>query len=140
MNIWQRHLPLSYKIFMLIAEPRVSRLIQFGVYLCMATAGIYTLFAPPKSFEDIVEPVFIYIMGAFILSGAIFAFVGVLPGIWWLERVGLIALMTGISIYAVIVISLGSSPVGVAVVLAFDLTFALRWRDIRQYQLAPREG
>lgn len=140
MNIWQRHLPLSYKIFMLIAEPRVYRLIQFGVYLCMATAGIYTLSSPPKSFEDIVAQVFIYIMGAFILSGAIFAAVGVLPGIWWLERVGLIALVTGISIYAVIVIALGSSPVGVAVVLAFDLTFAMRWMDIRQYQLAPREG
>ena len=106
----------------------------------MVTAGLYTLFSPPDSFKDVVEPVFIYIMGVFILSGASFAAVAVLPGIWWLERVGLIALGTGISIYAVIVISLGSSPVGVAVVLAFDLTFAMRWMDIRQYQLAPREG
>lgn len=125
--------------FSKIAEPRIIRLMQFGVYLCMIFAGIRVVTQPPKAFEFVLGNVLVLVFGGFILIGALFGAVAVLPGIWWLERAGLIALATGMTIYAVVITSLGASPMGVVVAVAFALTFVQRFLEIRGSQLAPRE-
>jgi hypothetical protein len=126
--------------FLLIAEPRVVRLVQFGIYLCMIFAGHSVLTTPPSSFESVLGLTLINVFGGFVTIGGILAAIAVLPGIWWLERAGILALMTGMAMYSVIIITLGVSPVGLAVAVAFVLTFVQRWMEIRRFQLAPKRG
>jgi hypothetical protein len=126
-------------IFLKIAEPRIIRLMQFGIYLCMIYAGFKILLEPPPQFNYVLGRVLAYMFGTFIFFGAVFGAIAVLPGIWWLERVGLIALATGMLIYVIVVVALGSSPLGIATAIAFGLTFLQRWMEIKGPDLAPRE-
>lgn len=130
----------AYDVFMNIAEPRIIRLIQFGVYLCMLTAGVGLLSNPPRNFEGVIGITMVYVFGSFIFVGALFGAVAVLPGFWWFERVGIMLLLTGLCIYTIIILALGASLMGVVVAVAFILTFAQRWQEIKRFQLAPREG
>jgi hypothetical protein len=131
--------PRVEPIFLKIAEPRIIRLMQFGIYICMFYAGFRLMLQPPAQFQSVLGLVLSYMFASFIFLGALFGGVAVLPGIWWLERVGLISLTTGMVIYMIVVISLGSSPMGVVVALAFGLTFLQRWMEIKGPDLAPRE-
>jgi hypothetical protein len=106
----------------------------------MIIAGAGVLAHPPSRFQFVLGLTLVYVFGTFIFIGAILGSISVLPGIWWLERVGLIALITGMSIYSVAIIALGASPMGIVVAIAFALTFAQRWQEIKGAQLAPREG
>lgn len=126
-------------LFMKIAEPRVTRLLQFGIYICMMIAGYGVIVHPPTTFESLVGTNLVFIFGMFIALGSLMGAVAVLPGIWWLERVGIISLVTAMAMYSVFVISLGASLIGIAVPVAFALSFVQRWQEIRKYQLAPRE-
>ena len=126
-------------LFLRIAEPRHLRIMQFGIYVCMIFAGVGVLNDPPSSFESVVGLPLTMMFGGFIAIGSTFAAVAVLPGIWWLERVGIIALSVGLAMYLVMVVALQSSPVGISVSLAFILTFVQRYTEIKGSQLAPRE-
>lgn len=126
-------------LFLMIAEPRVVRLIHFGIYLCLLLAGAGIIYSPPGSFQSVLGVSLVYVFGGFILLGAFVAAFAVLPGIWWLERVGLLSLITGMAMYIVILIDLRPSPVGMSISVAFILTFLLRWIDIKGSLLAPRE-
>ena len=126
------------KIYLKIAEPRAIRVAQFGVYICMLAAGIAILINTPQRFEGAIGVVMVYVLGCFITFGALAGAVSVLPGIWWLERVGIIALVTGLSIYAVILAALGAAPLTVIVGVAFMFTFIQRWLEIRRFQVAPK--
>lgn len=130
----------AHSVFMRIAEPRVFRVLQLGVYLFLGFSGVAVLFHPPENLENVVGLTLLYVFGAFIALGSFFGSVAILPGIWWLERVALISLTTGILMYIVMAVSLGSSPVGVGVSIAFIFTFAQRWSEIRGALLAPKRG
>lgn len=134
---WEERLPLLHFLFMKIAEPRVVRLGHFAIYICMLIAGFQVLHAPSSRFESIIGSGLTMVFGGFIFLGAILAAAAVLPGIWWLERAGLIGLATGLGMYAILIMAMGSSGVGVSVALAFIIGFALRWFDIKDFQLAP---
>lgn len=125
-------------LFLKIAEPRYIRLTQFGIYLGMLAAGISVLVNPPASFQGVIGQPLVYIFGGFLFGGALTGAIAVLPGIWWLERVGIVSLITGMSIYVVVVITLGSSFLGMIVSLTLALTFFQRWLEIRRFQLAPK--
>lgn len=140
MDKWQRAFPIAYKLYLKIAEPRVVRLLHFGIYICMLMAGFGVILHPPRSFEGTLGSFLVLIFGGMLFLGALTAAVSVLPGVWWLERVGLILLITGLSIYTVTIISLNASPVTLSIPIGFILTLVLRWLEIRRYQLAPRKG
>lgn len=125
--------------YMRIAEPRIIRLMQFGIYICMLIAGTQILFHPPAQFQNVLGLALAYMFASFIFLGALAGAFAVLPGIWWLERVGLISLTTGLVIYVIVVISLKGSPMGIITALAFGLTFLQRYMEIKGPALAPRE-
>lgn len=128
-----------YNWFILIAEPRAVRVMQFAIYALLEIAGISIITSAPDSFTRVLPVFHICVLGGFISFGAFLGLIAVLPGIWWLERAGLVALATGMMIYITIIIALGTSPMGLVVSLVFTLTFAQRWTEIRRYQVAPRE-
>lgn len=141
MTKWQKALPLLYHVYMMIAEPRVRRLIYFGIYLCLAIAGTGVFYSPPKAIANILGGyILIWVFGGFIVLGAILALGAVLPGIWWLERAALAAIITGIAMYTLSVLTLGASFLGTLLPLIVILICTLRLLDIKEYLLAPREG
>lgn len=126
--------------FMLIAEPRMVRVMQFGIYLCMVTAGVFILTAPPWSLRDVLGQFLVIVLGAFITIGAAFGLVAVLPGIWWLERVAILALGTGLAMYAVAILAQGAPWTAFAIGVGLTLSLVQRWMEIRKFQLAPKRG
>jgi hypothetical protein len=123
---------------MKIAEPRVVRLIQFVIYAGLFTVGIMILQKVPASLADAAGAQAFVVGFAFMLIiGALSSGVAVLPGIWWLERAGLVLLGFGLLIYLVMIIKLNSSPMGVVVCIILILSFVQRWLEIKGAQLAP---
>lgn len=130
---------LAFSLFMKIAEPRAIRIMLFFLYICMLIAGLGVLAHPSSKFEGVLGLTLVYIFGSFIFLGAFLCVIAVLPGIWWLERVGILALITGMSIYTIAIITLGATLIGTIVSISFALTFAIRWQEIKRFQLAPLE-
>lgn len=136
----QENLPLPYLIYMKIAEPRVVRILLFIIYLAGGVIGVVGLVHPPHNFQLTLNPHQVTLMFGFITLGSVFTAVSVLPGVWWLERTGLLAFGTGIGFYILILIDRNSSMLGLGVAFIALISFAIRWIEIRRYQLAPREG
>lgn len=126
--------------FLMIAEPRVVRLVQFAIYICMVAAGVFILTDPPFSLREVLGIFLVDVLGSFVAVGAIFGVIAVLPGIWWLERVAILALSTGVAMYGVAVLALGAPWVAFLIAIAFVLSLIQRWREIRRFQLAPKRG
>jgi len=127
-----------YSAYMKIAEPRVVRLIQFVIYVGLFLVGIMILHTVPQSLAEAAgAQAFVVGFGLMLIIGALCGAVAVLPGIWWLERSGLVLLAFGLLIYLVMVIKLNSSPMGIVVCIILILTFVQRWLEIKGAQLAP---
>jgi hypothetical protein len=124
--------------YMKIAEPRVIRIIQFFIYSLLFVAGILVLINPPRSLEAAAGgQIYVVGFGLMLMIGALSSGVAVLPGIWWLERAGLVLLGFGLLIYLVMAIKLQSSPMGIVVCMILTLSFVQRWLEIKGAQLAP---
>ncbi len=127
-----------YATYMKIAEPRVVRLIQFVIYVGLFVVGIMILHSVPQSLANAAgAQAFVVGFALMLIIGALSSGVAVLPGIWWLERAGLVLLGFGLLIYLVLIITMKSSPVGVVVCLILILSFTQRWLEIKGAQLAP---
>jgi len=97
------------------------------------------LSAPPESFVQALGSPLAIMFSLFVIAGSTFGFIAVLPGIWWLERAGILSLGTGLVIYGAIVIYLGSSTLTSVVTISLALTLAQRWTLIRGADLAPKK-
>jgi hypothetical protein len=124
---------------MMIAEPRVRRLLYFGIYTGLIFLGSSVFFRPPNVIKDQFGLSLVYFFGGLIVVGAVMAAFAVLPGIWWLERSGLYAMAGGVAMYAGMLVWLGASILVTVLPTIFVLVFALRWLDIKEFLLAPRE-
>lgn len=137
----QNTLPFVYHVYMMIAEPRVRRIIYFFIYACLAVAGSGVFFNPPRYLAGVAGGYFwIFTFGSFIVLGSLLALVAVLPGIWWLERAALVAIMTGVGLYSIILLFFGASFIVTLLPLIIVLICTLRLLDIKEFLLAPREG
>lgn len=128
-----------YFVFMKIAEPRVFRVLQFGIYLCLLYAGVDIYMNTPHSLVDAVGDGHVNMIGIFLAVGSAIGALTVLPGVWFLERVGVILVGAGLTMYLVIVINLGTSALGIAVAAAFILTFVQRFLETKGRLLAPKK-
>jgi len=124
-------------LFSRIAEPRVPRLIQFGIYLCLGWAGHLVLLNPPASFTAELGG-YVIVFAWFLTLGAAAGAVAVLPGTWWLERMAVISIWVALGLFTLIAIGIGNSPIGAAIAIALAGALIQRWREIRQYHVAPR--
>jgi hypothetical protein len=124
-------------LFLKIAEPRVQRLVQLGIYLVFAVLGGIFLADPPRSYEGLLGDVLAAVFGALICGGGVIGAVAVLPGRWWAERIAIIALWTGLAMYIVVAFGLNASAVGIAVAVCFAFALLKRWLEVRGSQIEP---
>jgi hypothetical protein len=132
------HIPFV-RLFMMIAEPRVRRLMYFGIYVGLGILGSSVFVRPPKAIEGEFGLFLVYFFGGLIVGGTLLSAIAVLPGIWWLERSGLYSMAGGVAMYAGMLVVLGTSIIVTVLPTVFILVFALRWLDIKEFLLAPRE-
>ena len=130
----------AIRLFLMIAEPRVMRILLFGFYTCLGLYGLGILMDPPQGFEKVLDQTLVAVFASFMLGGGGLALIAILPGIWFLERVGLICLTTAMVIYILVVAALDLDVLNYCIPSAFIFAFALRWVWIRWAQLAPRKG
>lgn len=124
----------------MVAEPRIVRMVLFAIYIVFLVAGFFVVTHPPESFVEVLTVRLVLMLGCFLTLGAILSSIAVLPGLWWLERCGLLSLITGMIIYIVVIVQLKSSPLGICVSVAFILFFILRYMETRAFKLAPRKN
>lgn len=139
-NLLSKPLRVAKETFLLVAEPRITRIIQFVIYVTMLCAGIGILVSSPRGFESVIGAALVIALGVFAGFGGLLGAIGVLPGIWWLERAGIFSIVTALSLYSIVAIGLGSSFIGWVIGVGFALTFVQRWREIRGDDLAPKRG
>jgi hypothetical protein len=124
-------------LFLKIEEPRFIRIIQFALYVTMVVIGGLFLAALPRQYEGILGLVLAQILGWAITGGGLLGAIAVLPGVWWLERLGIISLWTGLGMFVVVALTLRASPIGVGIAVALVLALGGRWLTVREYQVAP---
>lgn len=126
-------------LFKMIEEPRVARIMQLIIYCIFLTVGFYTLSDKPDRLENVIGVFLLSLFSCFIIVGAIIGVISVLPGIWWLERVGLIFLISGLLMYFVMIVYADASLTGTLIVLIMIISKCQRWFEIKDWQLAPRK-
>lgn len=124
-------------LFMRVQEPRVIRIFHFGIYLTLAVAGIMFLTSPQSSVVGAIGLQLAINLSAALALGGVLGAVSVLPGIWWVERLAIISLASGMLMYLVVLFALQTSAIPVGITVALILSLALRWIEVRKYQHAP---
>lgn len=134
------HLPFV-RLFMKIAEPRVRRLFYFVAYIGLAVVTSATFFQVPKAIPHILGGmILVNVFAGFIVLGCLVCAITVLPGIWMFERAGLYLVGGGIAMYAATLLFLGASALVTVLPIVLIVLLAIRWLDIKEFLLAPREG
>lgn len=123
--------------FLKIEEPRVQRLLFLVFYLVVILIGLAALFDEDGSLYQTGGPALIISLGGFFLVGGVCGTIAILPGIWWLERVGLVSLAFGLAARAILITILGVSPVGALIFISEVVLLAIRFLQIRKADLAP---
>lgn len=131
-------------VWLRIQEPRIISVLQFGVYLAALGAGVSAFLDPPRSIEGAMGPVLTLLWTAMLLGGGLLGAIGVLPGIWWIERPAVILCFGAALIYGLTIFGLNSSQPGnrlvqVLMVAIVALYFASRWFRIRRYAYDPEK-
>lgn len=134
------HIPFV-RLFMKIAEPRVRRLLYFVAYIGLAIVTSATFFQVPNAIPHILGGmILVNTFAGFIVFGCLVCAATVLPGIWMFERAGLYLVGGGIAMYAATLLFLGASPLITVLPVVLIVLLAIRWLDIKEFLLAPREG
>lgn len=124
-------------LFLKIEEPRLVRVFQFVVYSALALSGFFFVFAAPQPYTGVLGPILVGIFSTLVLLGGLAGAFAVLPGLWWVERLAIISLITGLSIFNVVALSIGSTLATVGLSWALVATLGIRWLEIKDFQLAP---
>ncbi|GAA4680579.1 hypothetical protein [Nocardioides nanhaiensis] len=91
------------RAFRRVREPRVERFIMLATYLLALMMGVSAWFNPPSSIEGTIGVALTSAWAILLMVCGGFGAAGVLPGLWWAERVATKAGMTGAAIYAAVV-------------------------------------
>lgn len=135
----KRRLPL--RLWDLLHEPRAITLLMMLLYVTVFCIGCVALYYPPSSIEKELGWVTMLWATSLILGG----FLGVAStprGVWWVERLAIIATGTGVVIYLSTVLQLHLSEGGnrlpqAGFILIALISLAIRWVRIRYASLDP---
>lgn len=131
------------RAWMAIREPRVARIIFTIGYLIALLIGIFTLAWPPQTVLKVVGQPLATIWACFILGGGAIGLATIHTRLWNVERLAIYAIMTGMLMYAVIIIYIQSVGEGnrwtqLGFVIFSALVPALRLSHIWKYDIEPR--
>lgn len=134
---------LLQRVWASIRQPRHMKVIYLGVYIITAMIGTGALVAPPPTIAGALGPTLTVLWAVFLIAGGLAGSGTVLHGVWWLERLALLAIATGLLIYAIVVLTLHPiTPAARIPQLGFLLiagaVYLIRYLAIRHYTFEPR--
>lgn len=118
-------------LFSKIPAPRATRFFHFGVYLCTSVGGLVAFLNLPVALVAAIGYPMVPIFGIFGFTGSVLSMVSVLIGVAWLERVGLLLVLTSVVMYGTMLITLGGVPVALFFVSGLAISLVQRLIDIR---------
>lgn len=136
--------PYMHSLWLRVQEPRALSVVYFLIYTLTIIAGIAILIDPPRNIQGTIGGGFTTYWAATLLLGGVIGVVTVLPGVWWLERVGSILCGTGLVIYDVALVSIPNTAgsnrvVSLCFVALASLAFFARLVRIRRYAYDPEK-
>ena len=124
-----------------LAEPRTITILQAMVYTVLLYAGWVDWVDQPEMSVRVAGPFVTDVWGWLLMTSCLFAFLGCLPGIWWLERAGVLGISTACVMQLFIIaqgyLDGGALAIHAAFVLAVALLMAVRWNRISRGDLDP---
>lgn len=135
----KRRLPT--RLWELLHEPRVITALMMLLYCVVTTMGAAVYVQPPSSISSELGWLTAGWAGLLVIGGTL-GVVSTPRGIWWVERLAIIATATGTAVYLATVLQLHVSGSGnripqagsIAIVL---IALAIRWARIRYAALDP---
>lgn len=124
-------------LFLKIEEPRIIRIFHFLLYMALTVTGAGYLANPHDTYQGVLGDILATTLGCLVVLGGLLGAFAVLPGIWWVERLGVISLCTGLAIYLVVTLSIQASPFNIGLAWAVIVALIIRWLHIRKFQYAP---
>jgi hypothetical protein len=112
-------------------EPRVKRLFQFGIYALTSVGGLVAFLSLPTMLVAVIGHPMTATFGAFGFIGSVLSMVSVIGDIAWLERVGLLLLLTAVVMYGCFMLLVGGVPVALFLVGALGISLVQRLIEIR---------
>ncbi|WP_156532908.1 hypothetical protein [Cellulosimicrobium sp. I38E] len=126
-----------------VQEPKVVTFLHWIAYMVALGVGLSALVDPPSSVAGELGPVLTTIWAGFIILGGVLGVFATLPGVWWLERAAVIACITGLAVWVMVVVTLeltipdGNRWPQAGALTMLALLLAVRWFRIRRYAYDP---
>lgn len=125
-----------------VSEPRVLSAISATIYALLGVGGMSALILPPRSIAGQIGDSATAILAGMLVYAALLGIPAALSGVRWLEWSALLASIIGLSIYAVITVTLHISESGnrilqASVICAMILMLISRWVRIRATPYDP---
>lgn len=123
--------------FYKIQEPRVQRLLYLVFYCLIVWGGVSAFFDSPPIFTVIGGPVLVYGLGGALVFGGVLGAIAIVPGAWYLERVGIASIGLGIAYRAILILSLDISATRAMLYFSVVILLIIRFIQIKRADLAP---
>lgn len=125
-----------------VHEPRTVSVLRFFMYLGFLTGGLSAVGNPPSTIEGAIGQSAMLTLAALLAFGGFIGAIAALPGIWWLERVALLAVIMSATIYGAIIATLhiqgtGNRTIQLSFVFAVTLSQFVRWARIKERPYDP---
>jgi hypothetical protein len=114
-----------------IKEPRVTRLFHFGVYLITMVGGLVAFLNLPTNLVHNIGSFGVTVFGIFGFIGSLMCVISVIPAVTWVERVGIMLLLTAVVMYVVMMLSTPGLSVAIFFAGALGLSLLQRLVEIR---------
>lgn len=130
------------RLWLKVHEPRTVSVLRFLMYLGFLFGGLSAVSNPPSSIEGAIGQSAMLTLASLLAFGGFIGAIAALPGIWWLERVALLAIIMSATIYGTIIATLhiqgdGNRSLQLSFVFAVILSQFVRWARIKERPYDP---
>src|SRR5699024_11893577 len=96
----------------MVREPRVISVLYFFIYLAFLAGGLSALIDPPRSIEGSIGSFSMYGLAGMLTFGGLIGAPSALVGIWWVEKLAVIAVGMSAVVYGGVIPALRLSREG----------------------------
>lgn len=123
--------PRHAAIFERLHHKDKSVFFHFGVYVFITGAGVVAYLNLPLQLLELIGPTLLMVFGLFGGLGSALCLLAIFPEVHWLERVGLLLILTSIVMYGVMLLALDGIPIGLFFSGALAMSLLRRLFEIR---------
>lgn len=132
----------AYLLWLRVNEPRKISTYYFVAYVILAAVGAYAFISPPGTIAGAIGDTAMALLSALLVVGGVIGLIAVLPGKYWLERLGVMSISLASVIYLFIILTLHTTTPGNRLLQAGYVAFVLllqgvRWERVKERPFRP---